>query len=243
MEIRKAGGAFAALMLIAAVAPGAWAQDFHGISLEESRSDLFQPQEQQELMMGSVSIQGRYSVPLGTLTISQEGNNEYVDAFNAGLGVQGEGSLLFPLGPKWHLGPYLLLGFDRYEGSTAREMGQTLRPDRLDLTSFLVGPRALLQMGRHTQLDFHMAFGAAHYSKVDAVYTPSGGLPQEGVLLKAATKFAFDLGIRFNVNTGPVFFDVGFDFRTQGAPGQGDLPVNPGALFSFGLEFGAGVAF
>ena len=192
--------------------------------------------------MTSISIQGRLSVPLGTLKVSGIDEN-YVDAFNGGLGVQGEGSLLFPLGRKWHIGPYLALGWDSYGGTTDRVSGDKLRPEELELMTFLVGPRALLQMGRHTQMDLHMAFGPAHYSKVDGTFTPGGGVPQEGVVLKSSTRLAFDLGIRFNAVSDTAFFDVGFDFRTQGEPAGGNLPVNPGALFSFGLELGAGVHF
>jgi hypothetical protein len=230
-----------AAIVLAAAAPGAFAQDFRGMSLEDPRIELFQANEPEGLM-GSISIQGRYSVPLGTLNFHGR-QSDYVDAFNAGLGVQGEASLLFPLGPKWHIGPYLALGWDDYDGSTDRILGDTLRPDKLELTTFLAGPRFLLQMGRHTQLDLHMAFGAAHYSKVEGTYTPSALSPQEGVIIMPSTTFAFDLGIRFNVVTGPLFFDVGFDFRIQSGPRHGDLPVDTGSLYSFGLEFGAGVRF
>jgi hypothetical protein len=230
-----------AAVVLAAAAPGAFAQDFRGMSLEDSRIELFQAKEPEGLM-GSISIQGRYSVPLGTLNFNGN-SSDYVDAFNAGLGVQGEASLLFPLGPKWHIGPYLALGWDRYDGGTARATGDTLQPGNLELTTFLVGPRFLLQMGRSTQLDLHMAFGGAHYSKVEGTFTPSALPPQEGVIIMPSTKFAFDLGIRFNVVSGPLFFDVGFDFRAQSPPRGGDLPVDAGGLFSFGLEFGAGVRF
>jgi hypothetical protein len=228
-------------IVVAATASRASAQEVRGMSLGDSEIPLFQSVEPGGLMT-SISIQGRVSVPLGTLKISGI-DEDYVDAFNGGLGVQGEGSLLFPVGRRWHIGPYLALGWDSYGGTTDRVSGDKLKPDRLELTTFLVGPRALLQMGSHTQLDLHMAFGAAHYSSVDATFTPSGGVPQEGVILRSSTRWAYDLGIRFNVVSNHVFFDVGFDFRTQGTPANGDLPVDPGALFSFGLELGLGVQF
>ena len=83
MGIRRAGGCLVAAIVIAAAAPSAFAQDFRGMSLEDRRIELLQAPGD---LMGSVSIQGRYSVPLGSLDIS-DGLSNYVDAFDAGLGL------------------------------------------------------------------------------------------------------------------------------------------------------------
>jgi len=226
-------------MLIAAAVPAASAQDVRRMSLGEPVLELFQSNESEGLG-GSVSIQGRYSNPLGQVDLPGD-IADYSQLFHSGLGLAVEGTLLFPLGRKWHIGPYLSLVWDSYEGERFDSGPTELLPETMHQRTVLVGPRFLLSMGRVAQLDLHLAFGAVHYSKLEGTFTTTA--PQQGSVFAASTKFAFDFGIRFNILAGPLFFDAGFDLRSQAAPDAGDLPVDPKTMVVVGLEFGAGVHF
>jgi hypothetical protein len=240
MGFHKVMAGLAAAVAIAAAAPGASAQEFRGFPPGDSRIELLQEKEARGLQY-TVSLQGRVSIPLGT--VDPDLNVDYGDLFKTGLGLSVEASVLWPVGPKWHFGPYLSVGWDSFDGKTSTdEVGDSLTPDTMDITTFLVGGRGILQLGPQAQLDLHMAFGAAHYGEVGGTFV-SAGIPPDVIVFKSSTKFAFDLGVRFNVVTGPVFFDGGIDLRSQGAPTNGDFDFNSGPLVTFALEFGVGVRF
>jgi hypothetical protein len=229
-----------AALLFAALPGRVFAQELRALPSGERGIEVLAGREREGLE-GSLSIQGRYSVPLGT--VDPDLSVDYGDLFKSGLGLSVEGSLLWHIGPKWHLGPYLSLGWDGYDGkSSTDDFGDTLKPDSMALTTFLVGARALLEIGPQAQLDLHMAFGATHYGKVDGVLTLSG-VPFDVVVFGSSTKFAFDFGSRFNLVSGPVFFDAGIDIRSQAAPDNVDFTFDSGPLVTFGIEFGVGVRF
>lgn len=240
MDRRKLVVGLAAGLLLAVLSRSAAAQEFRPLPGSERSVELFQGGRDRD-MEGSVSLQGRYSIPLGT--VDPDIPADYGDLFKGGLGFSVEGTLLFRVAPKWRLGPYLSIGWDSYDGkSDTDDLGDTLKPDAMDLTSVLVGARAILDLGPQAQLDLHMGFGATHYGAVDGVFT-TGGVPLDVVVFKSSTKFAFDIGTRFNFLAGPAFFDVGIDIRSQGAPDNGDFLFDSGTLVTFGIEFGAGIRF
>lgn len=240
MGFPKVLAGLAAALVFAAAAPAAFAQEFHGLSSEQPRLELFQDKTKDGIEY-SVGIVGRVSLPSGT--VDSDLNVNYGDLFKTGLGFSVEASMLWPVGQKWRFGPYLSVGFDSFDGKKSTDdVGDTLTPDGMDITTFLIGGRGILQMGPSAQLDLHMAFGAGHYSEVSGTLV-SAGIPPDVTIYKASTKFAFDLGVRVNVLTGPVFFDAGIDLRSIGAATNGDFSFNSGPLVTFGFEFGAGVRF
>jgi hypothetical protein len=147
------------------------------------------------------------------------------------------------VGRKWHLGPYFSVGWDSYDGKKfTDDVGDTLMPDKMDMTTFLVGVRSLYDLGGHFSWDGHMGFGAAHSSTVDGVATPSG-VPMDVRVFKSATAFAWDLGTRFAVQAGPVVFDAGIGVRIQAAPHNADLNFNSSSIAEFEVESGVGARF
>ncbi len=236
--------ALSAVVLVCAVefVQTADAQEFRDFPSSGSRIEFLQSRYRgNQGMEAMVSVQGRYSVIGGT--VDSDFNVSYSDLFKNSLGVMAEGTLLFPVGPKWKIGPYLSLGWDSYDGKTfTDDIGDTLAPDKLDMTSFLVGVRSVYDLGQHFTLDGHMGLGAAHSSKVGGVATLSG-VPMDVTVFKSSTAFAWDLGTRFAYQVGPVVFDAGFGVRIQGAPKNADLDFNSGPIVTFEIEFGVGVCF
>src|SRR6516165_7276767 len=170
MGIRRFVTAFAAAMGIAAAAGSALAQDFRGMSLEDPRILSIQPTEPDKLEI-VIDLQGRASVPLGSMDVKGT-NGQYYEFFSGGFGVSGEVALLFPVGTKWHIGPYISIGWDGYGAGHRSGTENTIdMSDDLNVGTYLVGPRAVLQMGRRGQLDLRMGIGAAQYSKVDGSVT------------------------------------------------------------------------
>ena len=240
MDTRKLVCALATGLMVATLSGISVAQELRALPSGERGIELLQPRGR-DSMSGSLSIQGRYSVPLGT--VDKDLSVDYGDLFKSGLGLSVEGSLLWRVDSKWKLGPYLSVGWDGYDGKASTDdLGDTLTPDSISLTTFLVGARALLDLGPQAQLDLHMAFGATRYGKVDGVLVV-GGTPLDVVVFDSSTKFAFDIGVRFNLIADPVFFDAGFDIRSQGAPDNADFAFDSGPLVTFGIEFGVGIRF
>jgi hypothetical protein len=242
MGIRAFLAALTVAIGIAAAAGSALAQDFRGMSLEDSRLFSTQPAESDQLQF-VIDLQGRASLPLGSLDVMGI-NGQYYEFFSGGFGVSGEFAVLLPVGTRWHIGPYVSIGWDGYGAGKRSDASENeiRMSDDLNVGTYLVGPRAVLQMGRHGQLDLHMAIGAATYSKVDGSFSALG-VRQDGTIFKSSTAFAFDVGLRFNILMGPAFIDLGVDVRSQGGPAGGDFATDRGAMVCLGLEFGVGVRF
>jgi hypothetical protein len=242
MSTRSAALSAAALALVGACVRSADAQEFWSPS-SSSSSPRIEPGPSREArgFEASLSVQGRFSLLGGT--VDPDLGAHYNDLFKPGLGVQVEGSLLWPVGPKWHVGPYLSVGWDSYEGKTFTDsVGDTLAPDKMDMMTFLVGVRSVYDVGQHFSWDGHLGLGASHSATVDGVVTLSG-VPMDVQVFKSSTAFAFDLGTRFAYQAGPVVFDAGLGVRIQGAPGNADLNFNSGPIVAFEVEFGVGILF
>jgi hypothetical protein len=240
MSRRAAGLSIIAVACWGALAAAAEAQEYLGARTSGARIE-FAPLKDDGGVEALVSLQGRFSVLGGT--VDPDIPAHYNDLFKNGLGFMVEGTLLWPVGRKWHLGPYLSVGWDSYDGkSDTDSFGDTLAPDTMDMTTFLVGVRSVYDLGQHFSWDGHMGFGAAHSSAVDGVITLSG-VPMDVRVFKPTTVFAWDLGTRFAYQAGPVVLDAGIGVRVQGAPGNADLDFNSSAIAEFEVEFGVGVRF
>jgi hypothetical protein len=228
-------------LMLACGAAAAEAQEFWSSSSPgRSRIELL-PGKEGGGLEALISVQGRYSVIGGS--VDTDFNVNYSDLFKNSLGVQVEGTLLWPLGPKERLGPYLSVGWDSFDGKTfTDDVGDTITPDKMTMTTFLVGVRSLFDLGQHFSWDAHMGFGAAHSATVNGVVTLSG-VPMDVQVFKSSTVFAWDFGTRFGYQVGPVVLDAGIGVRVQGAPGNADLNFNSGPIVEFELEFGVGVRF
>jgi outer membrane autotransporter protein len=224
-----------------ALAAAAEAQEFWSSSTPGSARVGIASGKESEGLEALVSVQGRYAVIGGS--VDTDFDVGYSDLFKNSLGVQVEGTLLFPLGRKWHLGPYLSVGWDSFDGKTfTDDVGDTITPDKMEMTTILVGVRFIHDLGQHFSWDAHMGFGAAHSSTVDGVVTLSG-VPMDARVFKSTTAFAWDLGTRFAYQAGPVVFDAGIGVRVQGAPHNADLDFNSSSIVEFEVEFGVGVRF
>jgi len=239
MVTRLAAATAAVLSCMAALARPADAQEFRDLS-SPPRIEVAQGRGDQG-MEALMSLQGHFSVIGGTA--DSDFDVRYSDLFKNALGVQVEGTLLWPVGRKWHLGPYLSVGWDSYDGKKfTDDVGDTLTPDKMDITTILVGVRSIYDLGRHFSWEGHMGFGAAHSSAVDGVITLSG-VPMDVRVFKASTAFAWDLGTRFAYQVGPVVFDAGLGVRVEGAPDNGVLDFNSEAIVAFEVVFGVGIRF
>jgi len=188
-----------------------------------------------------IGVVGRVSLPTGT--VESEMSLKYDDLFKSGIGFSVEGSVLWPRNEKWRIGPYLSVGWDRFDGkSFTDDFGDTLSPDKLEILTVLAGFRGIYNLGQHFTWDGHAALGAAHYSRTSGTLILSG-TPVDVDVFKSGTTVAFDMGTRVAYDTGRVFFDVGLDLRVQGAPKEGDFSFSADPLTTLGLEFGAGIRF
>jgi hypothetical protein len=225
---------------LAAAAATAAAQDYRALPPPESIVSTQAPATPSSVQF-DVGIVGRVSLPSGT--VESQIPLHYNDLFGTGYGFSVEGSALFPIGPKWHLGPYLSVGWDSFGGKTFTDStGDTLTPDRLTDLTVLVGARSLLDLGHHFGWEAHVGLGAASTSAVDAVFV-TGGVPLDTQLFKSSTVFAADFGTRFTYDVGQVFFQVGLGVRTQSSPKESDFAFNSGPLTTVEFEFGAGIRF
>ena len=225
---------------LAAAAASAAAQDPQPRASLEPRVPVLTSQNSSGVEV-EIGVVGRVSLPSGTVESAIP--LHYDDLFKTGLGVSVEGSLLWPVGPKWHVGPYLSLGWDSFDGKTFTDpTGDTLKPDALDEFTFLVGARSELDLGNHFRWEAHLAFGAAQYSTVNAVFV-TAGTPMDVRLFDSSTAFAFDIGTRFTYDVGQAFFELGLGVRSQGSPREADFTFNSGALVTVEFEFGVGVRF
>ncbi len=164
---------------------------------------------------------------------------DYSDIFGAGSGFGLEGAFLWPTGHV-DVGGYLALNWDLYRGeSWSDAVGDTLKPDTMNVRSFLFGGKGILSVDKNFYVEFHAGFGIVSYEKVDGVLTISGA-PLDITVFKASSSFAFDIGARVGVLLGHLFGELGFGLRSQGPPKEGDLAFDslPASVASFEIAFG-----
>jgi hypothetical protein len=171
---------------------------------------------------------------------------DYPDLFQPGVRIGLEGSVLFPSGAA-RVG--VIVGLDRYsfDGRTfTDDVGDTLRPDTMELFTVLGGVRFVMPVAPHWLVDTHAGLLLVHYDAVDAVFNV-GGVEFAGQELFAATNTGgFDMGGRIAYDFGRVTLDLGFGLLMLGPPRRGadvTSAVDPMPPLGVYLEVGVTATF
>ena len=189
---------------------------------------------------GSVMLYARFSAIDGEADPNVP--VDYSDIFGTGVGFQLEGSMLWKSGD-WLLGGYISIGSDTFNGEKDTDaVGDSLEPDDMDITTFLVGFKGLMPFGSGFYWDVHIGIGIANYSSVDGTLILSG-IPFDVEVFGSTGAFAFDFGTRIGYSVGHFTADLGFGFRFQGPPDGGDLDLDTSLPVMAAFEIGAGVTF
>ena len=224
----------ASLMLVAALP--AWGADREKF-LDRDPSRLFQDEAPD--IAYTVAVLGR----LSSLDGNVEGNADYDDLLENGDGFLIEGVAGWLAGPGLRVGPYLSIGFDRYDGDTFTDTaGITFEPDKLELITVMVGGKAQFLLGGGVHVTMGMVIGAAHYRSSDGTLT-IGGTPSDVDMIDATTVFTFGGDLRLGYSVASFFVEIGVGVRNQEGPNSGIPNVEPGSLGTLAFEFGIGLRF
>jgi hypothetical protein len=192
-------------------------------------------------MEGTLALRARVSMLSGT--VSSMIPADYGNLFQPGPGVSLEGTLLFPVAPGWKLGPFVSATWDTFSGVAYPDaIGDTLKPEGMDLYTFLAGARGIYDLGNHFDVDLYLGIGVSCIPAVPGVLTLSG-IPSNVTVFGSSTVLAAVFGARFAYEAKPVFFDLGVDIRTVGAPANGDLAFDSLPMLVASFEFGVGIRF
>jgi len=191
-------------------------------------------------LTGTFVLHGHLSVIAGSLDSTIPVG--YQDLFGSGVGLSGEGSLLWRSG-EWQLGGYVSIGWDTFPGKTdTDDFGDTLKADGMDIVTVLAGFKGVNDFGYGFQADLHVGMGAAMYSSVDGTLTLSG-VPMQVEVFKSSSAFVVDFGARFLYGVDRLLFDLGLDVRLQGPPRNGDIDFDANGPVVATLELGIGLKF
>ena len=233
-----------ALPLAVFVALAAWPSSARAEEAEpwlpNAGLEVLKFQEEVDDVRSSIMLYARFSAIAGEVDSGLD--VDYGDIFGAGFGFQLEGSMLWKM-DEWYIGGFIAIGVDSYDGEKeADDIGDTLEPDELDITNFLVGIKGHLTFGRGFYWDVHAGIGIARWSAVDGTLVIAG-VPIDVDVFESTTVFAFDLGTRIGFTTGAFIVDAGFGFRFFGAPDDADLSFSSSTAATASFEIGVGVAF
>jgi hypothetical protein len=209
----------------------------------------------------AASAQARVSIPFGTAdpgvvrvngnVITIDHRVDYLDLFNPGLGVTLEADVLSrpPDRPAYAretaLGGYVAAEWDWFGGTSAdADPGIRIRPDSLELASFLVGFKAEGGIEGPLYGDFRAGLGAVHYPSLQADFAPAGFPGSRGELFAESWAFAMEVRLHFGWREGPLGVFFGFGTRILAPPARGaNSPLDPGLLFLLDFEVGLELGF
>ena len=197
-------------------------------------------QDEGDSVWATLGLYARFSAIAGE--VDSDLDVDYGDIFGGGGGLQLEGAMFWKMNT-WYVGAFVSIGVDSYDGEKeSDDIGDTLEPDELDITTFLVGFKSQLTFGKGFYWDLHAGIGIAQWSTVDGTLT-RGGIPVEVKVFDSTTVVAFDFGARIGFTTGMFFVDAGFGFRFLGAPDDAEISFSSSAAATAAFEIGAGLAF
>jgi hypothetical protein len=209
----------------------------------------------------AASAQARVAIPFGTAdpgvvrisgnVITIDHRVDYLDLFNPGFGATLEADFLSrpPDRPAYArepaLGGYVAVEWDRFEGSSAEaDPGVKIRPDTLELASFLVGFKAEGAIEGPLYGDFRAGLGGVHYPSLHADFAPTGFPAARGELFAESWAFALEVRLHFGWREGPLGLFFGFGTRLLAPPARGaNSPLDPGVLFLLDFEVGVELGF
>lgn len=191
-----------------------------------------------------VTVSGRMSFLSGKLS---KGDVYYTDNFDEGFGLGVELDLLRVVAPGHRLGLYLGATWDRYDGDAFEDdFGTRVDPGDLDLSTYLIGAKSVIEAGPGIALEGRIGAGAARYESVDAFvvdeFVPLGELE----FFDASWEPAFELAGRFGWGTPSVSFGLGLGFRIQGGPeeaGASAFLLDPDTIWLFTIDAGLSLRF
>jgi hypothetical protein len=195
----------------------------------------------------ALSLYGRVDFP-GDTDVSADGTVGYSDIFDIGYGVNAELSLMSELTPRFSMGGYLSVGWDRFQGASNVDMGtgEFFTFHNQDVTTFILGGKVLERFGPAFFWEGRMGVGLVHYGSLG--FTDVTGIPASGLqFFRPVTHGLFDLGGRVGFGTPHVTFDLGIDFRFMGSQAAGrdvnhDV-VDPQFFFVFAIDLGVTFRF
>lgn len=192
----------------------------------------------------------RIITPAGTLTASD--HLSYSRLFHAGLGVALEASLLFEADRQGGrpsdipaVGPYGAVHWDRFGGGSEEdELGTTIDPDALEVTTILAGVRGEGAIEGPFWGSLRFGLGAAHYDSVHARFRTPGGSDFRGEMIDETWTFAMEVRLHFGWRAGPLGLSFGFGARVMGGPHDGDaMDFHPGIIVLLDFDLGAELRF
>jgi hypothetical protein len=219
------------------------------VTWEQSRGfdlELLQEEIAPRLRVG-LSLYGRVDVP-GDTSVTLD-NVAYSDIFDIGYGVNGELSLLGEMTPRFYMGGYLSVGWDRFSGASNVDMntGEFFSFDHQDVTTAIVGAKVLHRFGPGFFWEGRMGLGLVHYGSLSFtdVTTP---IAVSGLqFFRPVTHGLFDIGGRVGFGNPRVTVDLGLDFRFMGSEAAGrdvdHVEVSPDFFFVFAIDLGMTLRF
>ncbi len=191
-------------------------------------------------LRASLSIYGRVSFPSST-DVTVDGL-WYSDFFNPGLGVSGEFDLLSYISPRWGVGGYLSVGWDRFEGQRINFLaGDFVEADHMDQTTVIIGGKIVDHVTPFFLWEGRMGLGMVHYSAVNWSGVDTGVPFFNEQLFRASNQIVWEIGGRVGFGDRHIQVDLGFGIRIMGGAERGrDVTnaINPDILTTFMIELG-----
>lgn len=196
-------------------------------------------------LRASLAIYGRVSFP-GDSDVTLDGIT-YSDFFDPGLGVGIEGDLMPEIGEGLSIGGYASVNWDTFHGvKVFDDFGDSVDPDRMDITTFIVGGKVQGQYGPGFFWEGRLGLGWVHYEKVESTNIFSGVMSTSQEFFAASNRAVFEIAGRAGWGTPRFAVDFGLGYRLMGAPTIGkDAPpsFDPDLLDTLFLEIGFMIRF
>jgi hypothetical protein len=190
-----------------------------------------------------LSIQARVDFPGGgDVTVF---GDRYSDIFDIGYGFNGELSLISWVHPFWGVGPYLSIGWDRFEGTSHYPLpADFFSFNTWDQETFIVGVKVVERVSPFFFWEGRMGAGVVHFGEL----TFTDELTNEHNLqfFRPITRAVFDFGGRVAFGNPRITFDLGMDFRFMGPASRGrdvNENIDPEVFFVFALDLGLSLRF
>lgn len=152
---------------------------------------------------------------------SLDGEDDWDDFFDAGLGIDVGYQYLHPVSRKVHIGGYFRTGFDRFGGDEvdlSDEFGPLfVTADDMTLFRFTLGGRVRETFSRFF-MEQSIGVGFVTFSDVDAEVNDAGTVFDVG-FIEGGTEFTVELAARFGFILAPqASVWISFGYENNGAP-------------------------
>jgi len=211
----------------------------------------------------NVAVHGRFGIPFGSADrdVFVYGGGVFLvdqhlswgDLFHPGWGFDLEADFMFGDGkhggrsrtPGFDYGAFVAVMVDEYGGgSTSDGIGNFLRTDNMNMSTYLVGGKVIQSFDEGFFADGRFGLGAVHYSAVNATFGGPGIPDFRDELLKDTWTFAVDLRGHGGIRLGPLGLTIGMGFRFLVPPNEGSrVSLDSGPLWIWDFDIGAELGF